>query len=958
MATINSSAVLPERMRPILENCLLIWLDADFDELKNDYKQSMQQLRNVIATIITFTDADQCVDYLSDVKDEKVLMIISGLLGQHVIPEIQACPQLNSVYVFCDNQSIHEQWARKIPKIKGICTQIEPICKALEIDHKHCDRSMISMSFRGIDPLFMYTQLLKEAFLEIEDDDATSIKELVDYCRLHNAASPTILEKLEREYRHHPPIWWYTGPFFIYSMLNHALRLMNVDVIMRMGFFIRHLHKHIEKLHGEQQSNEPTNRPFTVFRGQGLSMEDFDKMKQTKGGLMSFNNFISTSRQRDISLGFARLSLYNTNSVAILFVMNIDPMVCVQSKIPYVDVKGVGYYDNKEEEVLFTTHTIFRVNQMKRIEENDTDRLWQVNLTLTDDDDNELNTLTKHLRADHKWTTGWNRLGRILIELGDPAKAEHLYTILLDKASSDYDRVEYYHQLGTVYTNMGEHSKALSSYERSLEINKIALPPNHPNLASSYNNIGEVYRMRGEYSKTLSSFERSLEIRKIALPPNHSDLAMSYNNIASVYDNMGEYPKALSSYERSLEIRKIALPPNHPHLAHSYNNIGVVYYNMGDYSKALSSFERSLQIRKIALPPNHPDLAVSYRDIGGVYNRMGEYSKALSSFERSLEIQKIALSPNHLQLAASYNNIGLVYENMGEYLKALSYYEKDLEISLKALPSNHPNFAQSYNNIGNVYSHMGEYSKALSSYEQSLEIKKIALPPNHPDLGNSYNNIGGVYDSMGEYSKALTYYEKDLEISLKALPPNHPDLATSHNNIGVVYYNMGEYSKALSSYERSLEIQKITLPPNHSDLASSYNNIGAVYRNMGEYSKALSSHERSLEIQKIALPPNHPSLASSYNNIGAVYDKMGEYSKALSSYERSLEIKKIALPLNHPDLASSFNNIGLVYHHMGEYSKALQYYEKAQEIWKKSLPSNHPHIALAKRNIDNVKKKM
>ncbi|CAF4392350.1 unnamed protein product, partial [Rotaria sordida] len=78
---------------------------------------------------------------------------------------------------------------------------------------------------------------------------------------------------------------------------------------------------------------------------------------------------------------------------------------------------------------------------------------------------------------------------------------------------------------------MGEYSKALSSYERSLEIKKLALPPNHPDLAASYNNIGCMYRDMGEYSKALSSQERSLEIRKIALPPKHPDLAYSYNGI-------------------------------------------------------------------------------------------------------------------------------------------------------------------------------------------------------------------------------------------------------------------------------------------------------------------------------------------------------------------------------------------------------------------------------------------
>ncbi|CAF1235117.1 unnamed protein product, partial [Rotaria sordida] len=268
IATTNSTAALPQSVPQILENFLLIWLDTNFDESKGDYKQSIHDLRHIVATITIFKDIDQCVDFVTDIKDEKIFMIVSGSLEQYIISEIQACPQLDSIYVFCENQSIHEPWAKTISKVKGVYTKIESICKELQIDCKNCDRAMISISYNGIDPLFMYTQLLKEAFLEIEDDDTKSIKELVDYCSRHNDASPTTLEKLEREYRLHSPIWWYTGPFFIYSMLNHGLRLMDVDVMLKMVFFIRHLHQRIEKLHGDQQSSMSTSGPFTVFRGQ------------------------------------------------------------------------------------------------------------------------------------------------------------------------------------------------------------------------------------------------------------------------------------------------------------------------------------------------------------------------------------------------------------------------------------------------------------------------------------------------------------------------------------------------------------------------------------------------------------------------------------------------------------------------------------------------------------------
>jgi tetratricopeptide (TPR) repeat protein len=75
-----------------------------------------------------------------------------------------------------------------------------------------------------------------------------------------------------------------------------------------------------------------------------------------------------------------------------------------------------------------------------------------------------------------------------------------------------------------------------------------------------------MYRNVGEYSKALSFYEKALEIQQESLPPNHPDFAMSYNNIGGVYRNMGEYSKALSFYKRTIDIGQHSLPSNHPHL--------------------------------------------------------------------------------------------------------------------------------------------------------------------------------------------------------------------------------------------------------------------------------------------------------------------------------------------------------------------------------------------------------
>ena len=182
--------------------------------------------------------------FLTKLKIEKAFIIVSGSLGQQVVPELEDMPQVQSVYIFRGKKAIHEEWASKMSKVKGVFTEIEPICKALQIDGQNCDRAMVSISFKGIDALFMYTQLLKEAILQIEDDDAKSLKELADYCRNQGDISEDKIALVEREYRSHTPIWWYTAPYFLYSMVNRGLRLMDTEIIIKTGFFIRHLQMH------------------------------------------------------------------------------------------------------------------------------------------------------------------------------------------------------------------------------------------------------------------------------------------------------------------------------------------------------------------------------------------------------------------------------------------------------------------------------------------------------------------------------------------------------------------------------------------------------------------------------------------------------------------------------------------------------------------------------------------
>jgi len=508
----------------LVQNVLLIWLDNNIDENSADCRNTINHLRCAVDTIKTFSNTDQCIQFLETIKNEKVYMIISGSLGQHIVPCVHNMRQVDSIFIFCGNKKYHEQWTKKWSKIKGVFTEIAPISKVLKQATQQCEQNAISISFIDtsgdnskknlgqLDLSFMYTQILKEILLVIKFEPK-HFTEFIEYCREvfdKNQWELNNVDKLQRTYRDQTPIWWYTYECFLYPMLNRAIRQMDVDIIIKMGFFIGDLHRHIEQLRKEQFGGKHSGKTFTVYRGQSISNTAFEEMSKIKGELISFNNFLSTSKNRNVSLGFASRVVSNNDLVGILFVMTIDPS---QSTTPSASIIDVSYFKDEEDEVLFAMHTIFRICEIKPMNENH--RLFQVELTLTSDNDQDLRVLTDSIREEtFPYSKGWYRLGSILLKLGQSDKAEEVYQILLKQTSEKSEKARIYNQLWRANDNLGKYKEAITFYEKALEIRQQSLPPNHPGLPKSYNNIGLVCSNMGEYSKALSYYEKSLEIDK------------------------------------------------------------------------------------------------------------------------------------------------------------------------------------------------------------------------------------------------------------------------------------------------------------------------------------------------------------------------------------------------------------------------------------------------------------
>ena len=677
----------------IVQNIRVIWLDGNIDLTQEQFKYDIEQLKGIVNSVTTCKNSAECRAEIEKVENEQIFLIVSGALGRTFIKDIHQDSRIAYIYIYCGNPANHKDLSESWEKIKLVANQIEGICHSMVNDASQCEHDLTPTSIvplnnspnqnlTQVDASFMYSHLLKEILLETDYDKYA----ITAFCEFFgpqfepNSKQSKDIKNFEDNYHKHTPIWWYTSESFIYKMLNHALRTVDIEVIARMAFFMKDVDREIKEL--RSKTTDPIE-PLKVFRGQGMFNDDFEKMRDNIGGLLSFNSFLSTSKDKEQARKFARNSANQPGKTTVLFIIVVDPNV---TSIPFASIDAVARYGPTEEEVLFSMHTIFRIQSVTRGNGD----IWEVHLISASDKEVQTMQLMKQMRREIGDGTNMDRLGRLMIQLANYKQAETFYSDLLGStAPSDREMLARINcQLGYIAYQLGKAEKAEEFYQNAQEIQEKLRPKTDLDLATTYNNIGLLHTKRGQYTNALDCHNAALSIQKKLLDWKHIDLATTYNNIGLVHDHMKNHAKALSSYKETLRIYQEVLEPNHPWMATVLKNIGIAQVDLGERETGLANLYKANDIRDAVLPPNHPSIASLAQTIGTIYYEAGEYSMAQPFYEKALSVLQKASTPNNLQLAMAYDEMSHVMEKGQEYDRAVGYAELAVQTAAKSLSNN------------------------------------------------------------------------------------------------------------------------------------------------------------------------------------------------------------------------------------------------------------------------------
>lgn len=234
-------------------------------------------------------------------------------------------------------------------------------------------------------------------------------------------------------------------------------------------------------------------------------------------------------------------------------------------------------------------------------------------------------------------------------------------------------KAQSYNDLGIIYIDRGNFSKALDFFDKSMEIRQQL--EDTAGMASLYNKIGIIYQKQGNLKLALENQISALKIYEIL----QQDLWIGYclNNIAIVHQNLGNLEKSLEYHLKALEYRK-KMNDTYGE-GGSLGNIGNVYFKMGDTIAALEYYERSLVIlREIK---DDESVSVQLSNMGNIYSAWGENDKALRLINESLQLrEKLG---DQKGISSALVKLGEVYTNQGKYKLASQSLYKALSIAKK-----------------------------------------------------------------------------------------------------------------------------------------------------------------------------------------------------------------------------------------------------------------------------------
>ncbi|GBF20634.1 MULTISPECIES: tetratricopeptide repeat-containing sensor histidine kinase [Arenibacter] len=353
--------------------------------------------------------------------------------------------------------------------------------------------------------------------------------------------------------------------------------------------------------------------------------------------------------------------------------------------------------------------------------------------------------------------------------------------------------------LGTYYSDIGEHSKAIDNYEMALVNAK--KDNNHDLSLRIGNELANENVYIGNYSTALLGYLENIKLAQAY--GNRKMESILYENVADLYATQKDYDQALYFYEKVEKINsKIG---NDINSAQTMSNVASIYAETEDFQNALFKINRSIKIFEQGEVWDW--LAYAYEVKGKVYLKQKQFTRALYWYDKSAELHENLQDDRgiiDLYNGMAEANFGLEKDSISQNYAMMAY---EISSTIKSMEG----VKKCSNTLYKVYKNQEDYASALKYHEIFRQISDT--------LSRDENKM-----SMTMLKTEISHKNQQEALVLK----NEKALAKQRLYIyiailfviimGAIAFLVVRGQKILKKLNRELEVQKEDLELRESEL--------------------------------------------------------------------------------------------------------------------------------------------
>lgn len=324
---------------------------------------------------------------------------------------------------------------------------------------------------------FIWFNRMYEFMIQLEnEDDGQAKEEMMQHSGEMFKGKDRFLERIN-SYRSqlqtedkNNAIQHYTENSFVYRLVNTTLRKENVAQVYSCRYIIKLLCRQLRREHRKfvEQYNEKNtkSKSLRVYRGQPLRDEDVQLLRENIDNLISFNGFVSTTKERKVAKVF--IDRYREKRLeSVLIIIDID--MTEEHRVAFADISHLSKFP-EEEEILLSIGCIFRVKSVGFDEEL---RVPVIQLLLSHNDELCVIKYIEHTYAADIDVDDQSILfGKLLFEMNECESALQYFRRKYNRMPTGNNRLRAacLNNIGVCYNHKSDRDSALKYYQEALRL--------------------------------------------------------------------------------------------------------------------------------------------------------------------------------------------------------------------------------------------------------------------------------------------------------------------------------------------------------------------------------------------------------------------------------------------------------------------------------------------------------